>query len=254
MLEDALQASLPKLVHAVRVTDIGQGSVPVRILAIRWLDAGSAAEDKDGMKAEEGDFVNVEFALAYRAKTVSGKGLKERSGNTHVFLEFYVAGGVVFPVWVELTAFLATARVRIQLTPNPPFFSVMTMTLLGQPKITLDCTPLAKDFLNIMDVPGLSGWLQRSINAAIAEYVAPRSLNFDLKTILMGRAKMDTNAVGIIVVTVKHAEGFRQGDPGIFKSDEAKSGDPYVTVGWSKWGKPIWSTRYALTILPTKSV
>lgn len=245
MLEDALQASLPKLVHAVRVADIGQGLVPMRILAIRWLDAGSAAEDKDGMKAEEGDFVNMEIAFAYRAKAVSGNGLKERSGNAHVFLEFYVAGGVMFPVWVELTGFLATARIRIQLTPNPPFFSIMTMTLLGQPMIKLDCTPLAKSFLNIMDVPGLSGWVQNSINTAVAEYVSPRSLNVDLKTILMGREKMDTDAVGIIVVTVKCAKGYKPGDSRKLKSDEAKNGDPYVTIGWSKWGKPMWSTRCA---------
>ncbi|KAF9457832.1 hypothetical protein BDZ94DRAFT_166478 [Collybia nuda] len=244
MLEDALQATLPALIHGVRVADIGQGSEPMRILGIRWLDAGEAAEERDGMKAEEGDFVNMEVAVSYRARTTKGSGLRGRSGNAHLLTEFLVAGGMVLPVWVELTGMLATARMRIQLTPNPPFFSILTLTLLGQPKVTMICTPLAKNFLNIMDIPGLSGWLQRSVDAAIAEYVAPRSLNLDLKTLLMGREKMDTDALGVVVITVRSAKDFREGDAGNpLKSKDDKRGDGYVTAGWSKWGKPLWSTR-----------
>ncbi|KAJ7449608.1 hypothetical protein FB451DRAFT_1343159 [Mycena latifolia] len=236
MLEDALQASLPKLIHGVRVADIGQGSEALRIIGIRSLQGTEAEED-------EGDFVNLEVALAYRARP-HGTGLKDRSGNPHILMQFWVAGGVVLPVWVELTGILATARMRIQLMPNPPFLSAMTLTLLGQPKVTLKCTPLAKSFLNVMDVPGLSGWLQSAIDAAVGEYVAPRSLNLDLKTMLSGRDQMDTVTLGVVVVIVKCAEGFKDGDGGKFwESKDQKRGDVYVTIGWGKWGKPIWSSR-----------
>ncbi|KAH9481678.1 Meiotically up-regulated gene 190 protein [Psilocybe cubensis] len=244
MLEDAMQATLPKMVNGVRVADIGQGSEAVRILGVRWLDAGSAAKDVDGMKAEEGDFVNMEVALAYRAKETTAKGIRSRSANAHLLMEFFVSGGIVVPVWVDLTGFLATARIRFQLTPNPPFLSLMTTTLLGLPKVTLKCTPLAKNFLNVMDVPGLSSWLQKSINMAVEEYVSPRSLTMDLKTLLMGREKMDTEAVGVVIVTIKRAEEFKAGDGGkVFKTRDGQKGDAYVTIGWSKWGKPLWSTR-----------
>ena len=82
------------------------------------------------------------------------------------------------------------------------------------------------------------------IDAAIAEYVAPRSINLDLKTMLMGRDKMDTEAIGVIIVNVKSAKGFRDGDAiKMWKSKDKQSGDGYVTVGWGKWGKPMWSTR-----------
>jgi len=246
MLEDTMQATLPKMIHGVRVADVGQGSEAIRILGIRWLDAGSAAKDVDGMKAEEGDFINMELAVAYRAKDTTSKGIRGRSANAHLLMEFFVSGGMVIPVWVDLTGFLATVRVRFQLTPNPPFLSMMTLTLLGLPKVTMKCTPLAKNFLNVMDVPGLNNWLQSSINLAVQEYVAPRSLNMDLKTILMGRPKMDTDAVGVVVLTVRRAEGFKEGDDGkLLKSSEGQKGDAYVTIGWSKWGKPLWSTRYA---------
>ncbi|KAJ7077851.1 hypothetical protein B0H15DRAFT_861167 [Mycena belliarum] len=236
MLEDALQASLPKLIHGVRVADIGQGSEAVRIIGIRSIQATESEED-------EGDFVNLEVALAFRARPHSTD-LKDRSGNPHMLMQFWVAGGVMLPVWVELTGILATTRMRIQLMPNPPFLSAMTLTLLGQPKVTLKCTPLAKSFLNVMDVPGLSSWLQSAIDAAVGEYVAPRSLNLDLKTLLSGRDQMDTAAVGVVVVIVKSAQGYKDGDGGKFwESDREQRGDVYVTIGWGKWGKPLWSSR-----------
>ncbi|KAJ7155513.1 hypothetical protein C8R43DRAFT_922812 [Mycena crocata] len=241
MLEDALQASLPKMIHGVRVADIGQGSEPLRIIGIRSLEGAEAGHSSD----DEGDFVNLEVALAYRARPQDNKkSLKDRSGNPHILLEFWISGGIIVPVWVELTGILLTARMRIQLMPNPPFLSTMTLTLLGQPKVTLNCTPLAKSFMNVMDIPGLSGWLQSSIDAAVGEYVAPRSLNLDLKTMLSGRDQMDTETVGVIIVIVKSAVDFKDGDGGKFwESSAEKRGDVYVTLGWGKWGKPVWSSR-----------
>ncbi|KAJ7224363.1 hypothetical protein GGX14DRAFT_649887 [Mycena pura] len=238
MLEDELQASLPKFIQGVRVADIGQGSEALQILGIRNLDGADA-----GQNNTTDDFVNLEVALAYRARP-HGKSLKARSGNPHIFMDFLLTGGVVIPVWIELTGFLATARMRIQLMPNPPFMSAMTLTLLGQPKVTLKCTPLGRKFLNVMDVPFVSGWLQSAIDAAVGAYVAPQSLNLDLKTMLSGRDQMDTQAVGVVVVIVKSAAGFRNGDAGKFwESKKEQQGDPYVTIGWGKWGKPVWSSR-----------
>lgn len=47
----------------------------------------------EGMEAEEGDFVNVEVGFSYRASS-SGKGIKEKSKNAHLFLAFYLPGGM----------------------------------------------------------------------------------------------------------------------------------------------------------------
>jgi hypothetical protein len=122
-LEDVMQASLPSMVRMVGVEDIGQGSEAVRILGIRWLPTGAAArsvsadgklktpneekgdrtveEDGDGqenlprqdtMDAEEGDFVNLEVAFAYRPTT--GRGIKSRAKHAHLYLAFYLPGKV----------------------------------------------------------------------------------------------------------------------------------------------------------------
>ncbi|KAJ7207301.1 hypothetical protein B0H12DRAFT_1159021 [Mycena haematopus] len=206
MLEDALQASLPSLIHGVRVADIGQGSEAVRILAIRALESDDATRSSD----DEGDFLNLEVALAFRARP-RGTGLKDRSGNPHILMEFQVAGGILLP------------------------------------------------FLNVMDIPGLSGWLQSSIDSAVSAYVAPRSLNMDLKTMLSGRDQMDTETIGIVFVIVKSAVGCTDGDGGKFWESKAeKRGDPYATIAiWSSRiieneGSPVWEEIAVLLVGPSE--
>ena len=55
MLEDVMQASLPKVVRMVSVDDLGQGSESLRILGIKWLPTGAASQtvDKDGKLKEK---------------------------------------------------------------------------------------------------------------------------------------------------------------------------------------------------------
>lgn len=184
MIEDIMQASLPKVVKMVSIDDMGQGNQSLRILGVRWLPSGAAsqsvgpggklqrpdksqkgktdrtdpenaqsegAEDteevrekneenggggnenspgkdektkqeeqaeiaiREGMEAEEGDFVNLELAVAYRSRT-SGKSIRSKAKNAHLFLKFYSIGGVALPVWVEVRGFIATLRLRLQLT------------------------------------------------------------------------------------------------------------------------------------------
>lgn len=133
-------------------------------------------------------------------------------------------------------------RLRLQLCPDPPFFSICTMSFLGQPKVTLSCVPLIKKGPNLMDVPLISKFVQSSMDAALAEYVAPKSLTLDLKDMMMGDDfKKDTVTQGVLMVRIKHAYDFKEGDTKI--GPFGGSADPYVSVGWAKFGKPVWSTR-----------
>jgi hypothetical protein len=77
----------------------------------------------------------------------------------------------------------------------------------------------------------------------MAEYVAPKSLTLDLKDMLVGDDfKKDTAAKGVVVVRIRKAFDFKEGDAAIMFIKDG-SADPYVTVGWAKFGKPVWSTR-----------
>jgi hypothetical protein len=204
-------------------------------------DAQEEEAMREGMEAEEGDFVNLELAFAYRARS-SGKSIQSKAKNAHLYLKFYLPGGIAVPVWVELKGLIGIMRIRLQLTPDPPFFDLCTLTFLGQPRANLSCVPLSKHSLNLMDVPLLSSFVQSSIDAALAEYVAPKSLTLNLKDMLLGDDfKKDTSSRGVVMVHIKSAKDFKDGDGGI--GPMQGSSDSYVSVSWGKFGKPMASTR-----------
>ncbi|OAQ98813.1 hypothetical protein LLEC1_01922 [Akanthomyces lecanii] len=268
ILEDVMQASIPKIVRMVSIEDIGQGSEPLRILGIRWLPSGATSEalhpkdgsdkdqsDKDkrndaphnpfsphAMDDEEGSFVNLEISFAYRTRA-SSRMAKHRNNDLHLFVAFYLPGNIKIPVWVNLHGIIGTVRVRLQLIADPPFISLCTLTLMGQPKVAMSCVPLVQRGLNIMDVPLISNFVQAAVDAAVAQYVAPKSLTIDLQKILVGEDyKKNTLAKGVLMVTIRRGYDFKMGDAAIPFFREGGS-DPYVSVGWAKFGKVVWSTR-----------
>lgn len=204
-------------------------------------DGTEKAAVAEGMEAEEGDFINLEVAFAYRAR--KSQSFKERTKDLHMYLAFWLPGKIKIPVWVDVKGIVGIVRLRLQLAPDPPFFQLMTMTFLGQPKVDIKCIPIVKRGLNIMDLPLISNFVQSSVDAAMAEYVAPKSLTLDLKDMLAGDDfKKDTAARGVVVVDIKHGYDFKMGDASIPLISEGSS-DPYVSVGWAKFGKPMFSTR-----------
>lgn len=201
-----------------------------------------AQEVAEGMEAEDGDFVNLEVAFAYRGRS-DKQSMASRMKDMHLYLAFYLPGKLKLPIWVDLKGVVGTMRMRLQLTPDPPFFALCTITFLGQPKVQLSCQPLFKKMLNIMDLPLISQFVQSSVDAAMAEYVAPKSISLDLKDMLAGDDfKKDTTSRGVLVVTIVRGYDFKAGDTGIPLLKEATS-DPYISVGWAKFGKALWSTR-----------
>ena len=114
---------------------------------------------------------------------------------------------------------------------------------MGQPKASISCVPLVKKGPNVMDLPLISSFVQSSVDAALAEYVAPKSLTLDLKQMLNGDDfKRDTISRGAVFVRVRWAEGMKQGDSSV-PLVKSGSSDCYVSCGWAKFSKPMWSTR-----------
>lgn len=109
----------------------------------------SEAAMREGMEAEEGDFINLELAVAYRSRA-TGKSIRAKAKNAHLFLKFYSIGGVAFPVWVEVRGFIATLRLRLQLTVSLPIYrsgraSVNSLTANFRPARPTLCQPLYPD-------------------------------------------------------------------------------------------------------------
>lgn len=58
-------------------------------------EEGNEENIAEGLEAEEGDFVNIEVAFAYRSCT-GGKSIRNKAKNAHLYLVFYLPGGVEF--------------------------------------------------------------------------------------------------------------------------------------------------------------
>jgi len=48
MLEDVMQASIPSIIQQIRIRDIGQGTEPIKIISMRWLEHDDG-EVEDGV-------------------------------------------------------------------------------------------------------------------------------------------------------------------------------------------------------------
>lgn len=133
------------------------------------------------------------------------------------------------------------------------------MTLLGLPHVTIAVVPLSKVLPNVMNLPFISGFVSSAINTAVAEYVAPKSLTLDLQRLIAGDdIKKDTEAIGVLVVHIHRAWGMKKmdaaGSSGAWTVPHdtcelnahvscPRSVDPYLTLTYSRLGKPLYSTR-----------
>lgn len=52
-----------------------------------------------GMEAEEGDFINLEIAFAYKTSR-SRRKYRDRSKNMHLYLAFYLPGNIKLREWI----------------------------------------------------------------------------------------------------------------------------------------------------------
>ena len=162
-LEDVMQASVPGVIESVRVAEINQGNNPIRILSLRALPDSHVKELKDSIHEQNkknkdpqeaaadehgGDYYNIEVAFAYHAKPNKGADASSKARNLHMELVFYLGikglFGVPLPIFVELQSLVGTVRLRLQLSPEPPFAKNLTFTLMGIPQVTAGCVPMIK--------------------------------------------------------------------------------------------------------------
>jgi Ca2+-dependent lipid-binding protein len=287
-LEDVLQASTHEqaFIQAVKVEDIGQGTTPFRVTAVRVLgneesyemrrqaqqemkqrlgkersdlpQEGETKRDIPTLQDEEcvqrsikadkaddhadaeGNFINLEVSFVYRARPTS-KGVVNKTRNAHLMIKFWLGAHkwyhVPVPVWVEIKGFVGKVRARIQLVPDPPFIKNVSFSFMGLPRTEVTVIPLK---INTTNIPYLSGFIQKSIDAAIGEYCAPSSLTIDVGEAIAGdNIKREVNAMGIVIVILHRAFDLE-------KQDVRGSSDPYCTVALKKNGKVQYCTRVAV--------
>lgn len=254
-----MQASVPKVIENVRVAEIDQGSNPFRILSMRALPDSHVKEleksnreynKKTKSPAEAaanergGDYYNLEVSFAYHAKP-SGTSSESKAANMHMLIVFYLGikglFGVPLPIFTELIELIGTVRLRLQLTPDPPFAKNLTFSLMGLPHVRAGCTPMVKRGVNILNLPLISNFVNYAIGAAASLYVAPKSMNLDLRMMLQGDdVQKNTQAMGVVWVRIHRATGLSKQDS---RGSEGGGSDPYINLSFSKYGKPMYCTR-----------
>ncbi|KAI9804782.1 MAG: hypothetical protein M1825_001150 [Sarcosagium campestre] len=258
-LEDVMQASMPGVITGIKVTDINQGNNPLRVLSLRALPDSSVKDltdelhkqnektkDPEQLKADEegGDYYNLEVSLAYHAKPTAGNA-SDRAKNMHMGITFYlgVKGlvGVPLPIFVELQSLVVTARIRLQMSPEPPFLKNLTFTLMGVPQVSAGCIPMIEKGVNILNLPLISNFVNYAIGAAASMYVAPKSMSIDMGAILQGDdVTKDVQAMGVLWIRIHRAVGLSKQDK---RGSEGGGSDPYINISFSKYGKPMYCTR-----------
>jgi len=203
----------------------------------------SPEEDQDGDgiadEDESGDFLNYEVSFSYSSRPGSDE--KTKSKNIHLLLQFFlgVFDLVRIPVniWAQVEHISGTIRLRAQIVQTPPYIRNLTFTLMGVPRVEISVVPLAKALPNVLDLPLISGFVQSSIAAAANMYVAPKSMTLNLGQMLSGGGiKKDTDAVGVLVVRVLHAED-------LSAQDANGKSDPYIVLSFARFGRPLYSSR-----------
>ncbi|KAK8025742.1 C2 domain-containing protein [Apiospora arundinis] len=240
-LEDVMQASVPGIIENVKVADISQGNNPIRILSLRALPDGHMKDIKDEMHKNNEKIKDPPGARCRRR----GCGNATNPQNMGMQLIFYLGMkglfGVPLPIWVELIGLVGTVRLRLQMTPEPPFLKAVTFTLMGVPKVQAGCVPMIERGVNILNLPVISNFVNWAVKTACSMYVAPKSMTLDLGKLLQGDdIQKETNALGIVFIRIHKATGLSKQDA---RGSEGGGSDPYVTVSFSKFGKPMYCTR-----------
>lgn len=258
-LEDVMQASVPGVIENVRVAEIDQGSNPIRILSLRALpdthvkelkqsiheenkktkDPQEAAADEEG-----GDYYNLEISFAYHAAP-SGRRASDKARNMHMQLVFYLGikglFGVPLPIFVELQELVGTVRLRLAMTPEPPFLKTLSFTLMGVPHVQAGCIPMMEKAPNLLNLPLISNFVNYAIGAAASMYVAPKSMSLDMRAMLQGDdITKDVQALGVLWIRIHRAVGLSKQDK---RGSKWGGSDPYITLSFSKYGKPMYCTR-----------
>lgn len=262
MVEDILQQSLPGFVDAVRITDLGQGTNPLRITSIRalpdqpgdvgypktgWIDQGKSGvgtKDTAGTDIKEdqaGDYYNFEVAFSYAA--LPGQAQHLRAKNIHLLIEFFIGMydwlHIPIPIWIQVEQIFGVVRLRVQFIPEAPYIRNLTFALCGVPAVEVSALPMSSKLPNILDLPFISGFVKMGIAAGTAELAVPKSMTINMQDMLSGAAVGDTRAIGVFIITIHYCEG-------LSAQDKNGSSDPYVVLAYAKFGKPLYSSRIIL--------
>lgn len=169
-----------------------------------------------------------------------------------LLLEFFLGAfdwlHIPIPIWVQVEGIAATVRLRIQFIPEPPFVRnvgfflpltqdwvlltalpliQLTFTLMGVPAVEVSVVPLTTRLPNLLDLPFISKFVKMAIAAGTSTLIAPKSMTLNIQEMLSNAVIGDTQALGVFVITIHHAET-------LSAQDRNGKSDPYIVLAYAK--------------------
>ncbi|CAK9786018.1 hypothetical protein CC85DRAFT_285706 [Cutaneotrichosporon oleaginosum] len=202
----------------------------------------SRHDDDEG----EGFYVNYEVSFNYR----STREMSRKGTGLHMLAYFGWGvkglGGSEIPVFIDVLQLSGTLRLRLLLSPSPPFVRDALFTFVKMPDFDISARPLRSfgfGSINAMDIPLLKTYVQKSIAQVAGSFVSPLHYHLDVDRLLLGKdAALQTSAVGVLYIII-------HGCDDLPRTDTMGSCDPYVAASFSKFDKPLYSTRTVVNSL-----
>ncbi|WWC91590.1 uncharacterized protein L201_006536 [Kwoniella dendrophila CBS 6074] len=194
-------------------------------------------DDLDEDDPNAGQYVNYQVGFEYKRS----KDAEKKGRGLHVLAYFGwgikgVAGSEI-PVYIDVISIKGTVNLRLLLSATPPFIRTGTFSFPRLPEYDVSAHPLKKGTFNAMELPGMKQYVKQSITEVASAFVAPESYTLDLDRLLLGEeSALRTHNIGVLHIIIQGAEDLP-------KMDTMGSCDPYISVGYSKYHKPIFSTR-----------
>lgn len=112
---------------------------------------------------------------------------------------------------------------------------------MGVPSVSAGCIPMIQKGVNLLNLPLISQFVNYAIGAAASMYVAPKSMTLDMRAMLQGDdITKDVQALGVLWIRIHKAVGLSKQDK---RGSKWGGSDPYITLSFSKYGKPMYCTR-----------
>ncbi|KAF3925246.1 Tricalbin-3 [Dactylellina cionopaga] len=217
-VDQVLSTATPAFLDSLRLETFTMGTKPPRLEHVR------------SYPKTEDDIVEMDWKFSFNPNDTSDMTslqLKNKI-NPKIVLEIRVGKGIAskgLPVIVEDFACSGEMKVKIKLQINFPHVEKVDVCFLQPPTLDFVCKPLGGDILglDIGLMPGLKTFILEMVHANLKPmFYAPHVFTLNIAQMLAGAA-VDT-AIGVLAVTVHHAQGLK--NPDKFSGTP----DPYVNL------------------------
>lgn len=222
-VDQVLRDNCPPFLDSLRLTTFTLGTKPPMIDSVRTL------------VDTEDDVIVMDWKLSFTPNDVQDMPVRKAAEriNPKIVLTVRVGKGMVgagLPVLLENMSFVGMLRIRLKLIPSFPHVQMVDLSFMQPPSFDYELKPVGGSTfgLDVSALPGLSGFIQNQIHAALSPMMySPNQFTLNLEDMLSG-TPLDATC-GVLQVTIWNARnlerlGIEGGAPNAYVSVSLNGG------------------------------